>query len=118
MDETLVLRDCYEGKSYVFEYGGQTITAEFITASLQTAEQPANGYRIELLASPQTLVDGKCRITDSHGRKIDAFAVTIRNNTQNLIVIETVAKASQSNRLINEKNSQRFFQQSNRCVIL
>jgi hypothetical protein len=118
MDETLVLRDCYEGKPYVFEYGGQTMTAEFVTACLLTAEQPASGYRIELLASPQTLVDGECMITDSQGRKIDAFAVTIRSDTQNLVVIETVARGSRSNRPTNARDSQPLFQQSNRRVIL
>src|SRR5271154_667103 len=91
MDETLLLRDSYEGKPYLFEYAGQTIAAEFITACLQTAEKPANGYRIELLASPQTVVHGKCQITDSSGEKIDAFAITNRDNTRNLIIIEAVA---------------------------
>lgn len=91
MAETLALRDCYEGKPYIFEYGGQNITAEFITAGLQTTERPANGYRIELLASPQTFVDGECIITDIHGQKIDALAVTTRGSDQNLITIETVA---------------------------
>jgi hypothetical protein len=118
MDETLVLRDCYEGKPYIFEYGGQTMTAEFVTACLQTAEQPASGYRIELLASPQTLVDGECMITDSRGRKIDAFAITIRGDAQNLIVLETVAQASRTNRLTNARDSQPHFKQSKRRVIL
>jgi hypothetical protein len=91
MEETLALRDCYEGKPYIFEYGGQDITADFVTAGLQTTERPANGYRIELLASPRTFVDGECVITDIHGHKVDAFAITTRGNSENLITIETVA---------------------------
>ncbi len=91
MAETMALRDCYEGKPYIFEYGGQHVTTEFITAGLQTTDLPANGYRIELLAPPQTLVDGKCIITDIQGRKIDALAVTMRGEDQNLITIETLA---------------------------
>jgi hypothetical protein len=91
MEETLALRDCYEGKPYIFEYGGEDVTANFVTACLQTSKRPANGYRIELVASPRTLVDGECVITDIHGHKVDAFAITTRGNIENLIIIETVA---------------------------
>jgi len=94
MEETLTLRDCYEGKPYTFEYGNQFVTAEFITAGLQTTEQPSSGYRIELLASSQTFADGECVITDIHGQKINALAVTMRGEEQNLITIETVAHRS------------------------
>jgi hypothetical protein len=94
MEETLALRDCYEGKPYIFEYGGKDITAEFITAGLQTTAQATNGYRIELLATSQTFADGECVITDIHGQKIDALAVTTRGKDQNLITIEIIASKS------------------------
>lgn len=90
MEEVMALRDRYEGSFYSFEYGGQNVIAEFITACLQTAKHPSNGYQIQLLTSPQTLVDGPCSITDTHGRNVDAFASTTRSKSENSITIEAV----------------------------
>jgi hypothetical protein len=91
MAETFALRDRHEGKSYAFEYCGQKISGRFVTACLQTTLQTPNAYRIELIVPAQTLADGECFITDTHGRRIDAHAVTTRTETENLITLETVA---------------------------
>jgi hypothetical protein len=91
VDEVLALKYRYEGSFYTFEYGGGCVTARFVAGCLQTAIQPANGYRIELLASHETLVDGPCVITDIHNHKVNAIASTLRGNTENLITIETAA---------------------------
>jgi hypothetical protein len=96
MAEIQALKYRYEGSFYIFEYGGKCVNARFVTACLQTALQPVNGYRIELLASHEVLVDGPCVITDGQGRKVSAVAVTTRGNLENLITIETAA--FQSNR--------------------
>lgn len=90
LEEVTALRDRYEGSFYSFEYGGQNVFAEFITACLQTAKQPANGYQIQLMTSPQTLVDGPCSIKDTKGRSVDAFACTTRSKSENFITIEAV----------------------------
>jgi hypothetical protein len=90
MEEVMVLRDRYEGSFYSFEYGGKNVIAEFITACLLTAKHPANDYQIQLLTSPQTLIDGPCSITDTHGRNVDAFASTTRSKSENSITIEAV----------------------------
>lgn len=89
--EAMALKYRYEGSFYTFEYGGQFITARFISACLQTAAKLSNGYRIELLASNEILVDGPCTITDVTGRKINALAFTTRGNHENLITIEPMA---------------------------
>ncbi len=94
MDEIMALRNRYEGDFYSFQYGGENLVAGFITACLQSAEYPANGYQIQLLASPQTLVDGPCSITDRQGRKVNAFAATTRGKSENSIIIEAVALKS------------------------
>jgi hypothetical protein len=89
--EALNLKYRYEGSFYTFEYGGKCVIARFVTACLQTAVQPVSGYRIELLASHEILVDGPCVITDTQGRKVNAVASTLRGNIENLITIETTA---------------------------
>jgi hypothetical protein len=90
MEEVTALRDRYEGSFYSFEYGGQNVIAEFITACLQTAKHSGNGYQIQLLTSPQTFVDGPCSIKDTQGRNVDAFASTTRSKAENSITIEAV----------------------------
>jgi hypothetical protein len=89
--EVLALKYRYEGNFYTFEYGGKCAIARFVTACLQTAIQPVSGYRIELLAPNEILVDGPCVITDMQNRKVNAVASTLRGNTENLITIETTA---------------------------
>ena len=91
MAEALALKYRYEGSYYTFEYGGKCVTARFVTACLQTAIQPVSGYRIELLASQETLVDGPCIITDMHGHKVNAVASDLARQHRNLITIETAA---------------------------
>jgi hypothetical protein len=87
--EAMALKNRYEGGFYTFEYGGQYITARFVSACLQAMDKPNSGYRIELLTSPETLVDGPCVITDIMGRKLNAQAFTTRGDYENLITIET-----------------------------
>jgi hypothetical protein len=89
--EALALKYRYEGSFYTFEYGGQCVNARFLNACLQTANQPVNAYRIELLAPNDTFVNGPCMITDMHRHKVSAVAFTTRGNTENLITIETTA---------------------------
>jgi hypothetical protein len=87
--EAMALKYRYEGSFYTFEYAGQFITARFVSACLQATDKPNSGYRIELLTSPETLVDGPCLITDVMGRRLNALAFTTRGDYENLITIET-----------------------------
>ena len=76
---------------YPFEYGGQKMSAMFIQACLETDHHPPNAYRIEMVASHDTLVDGDCFITDSHDRKVQGNAITMRGNSRNMIFIRALA---------------------------
>jgi len=74
---------------YNFEHDGKLVKAVFVTAGVE--EKPPNFYRIELLAPKETVVNGKCMITDRHGKQQSATATTIEGPVENRIILETLA---------------------------
>ncbi len=92
MAEVLALRYRFEGSFYTFQYRHQCISARFVTAYMQTVcYQPVNGYRIELVAPSDTIVNGVCVITDIQGHAVNAVVSTLRGSDTNLITIEATA---------------------------
>jgi hypothetical protein len=90
--EVLALCYRYEGSFYTFEYGQRCVNARFLTAYPQaTCYQPVNGYRIELVAAADLVVDGVCVIRDIQGHLVNAWVSTRHGTEANLITIEATA---------------------------
>jgi hypothetical protein len=84
-----LIEDHLKRAVYVFEYRGKDVCATFLDARLQTNSYLPNAYRIHLIVSPETIVIGECFITNSYGDRVEGFALTIRNDSENLVVIRT-----------------------------
>jgi hypothetical protein len=77
-------------KAYTFEYGGQQITGEFISAALESHSTLPNGYVINVSVPAYLEVCGQAQITDTQGQRLGASASTNKGKSKSVVTLSTI----------------------------
>jgi hypothetical protein len=84
-----LIRDHQEDLIYNFEYQDKNVSSKFVNAWTHQNSYPANSYRIHLVVPPEIIIVGECFLTNGNGHRVKGFALTVRNNLENAVIIRS-----------------------------